>query len=141
MMPPENTPEMSEHRLWEGEISAESEGSVVDTLLCYIITRSSYTGGAHGIYGTECYTYSLAGGYEITTADLFTEAQLERLNELIRKDTNNTKRRMTTSCRKRDFSRNTFAQRRISASRPKALRSTTIPMTSDVTRSGQSKWR
>ena len=52
MMPPENTPEMSEHRLWEGEISAESEGSVVDTLLCYIITRSSYTGGAHGIYGT-----------------------------------------------------------------------------------------
>lgn len=86
MMPPENTPKMSEHRLWEGEISAESEGSVVDTLLCYIITRSSYTGGAHGIYGTECYTYSLAGGYEITTADLFTDTQLERLNELIRKD-------------------------------------------------------
>lgn len=45
-----------------------------------------YTGGAHGIYGTECYNYSLAGGYEITTADLFTETQLERLNRLIRED-------------------------------------------------------
>ena len=71
---------------WEGEISVESEGSVVDTLLCYVITRASYTGGAHGIYGTECYNYSLAGGYEITTADLFTETQLERLNRLIRED-------------------------------------------------------
>lgn len=69
---------------WKGEISAESEGSIVDTLLCYVITRSSYTGGAHGMYGTQCYTYSLAGGYEITTADLFTEAQLQRLDQLIR---------------------------------------------------------
>ena len=35
---------------------------------------------------TECYNYSRAGGYEITTADLFTETQLERLNRLIRED-------------------------------------------------------
>lgn len=74
----------TEQPLWKGEISVESEGSVVDTLLCYVITRSSYTGGAHGMYGTECYAYSLAGGHEITTADLFTEAQLRRLDELIR---------------------------------------------------------
>ena len=86
MTPPENGSEVSERRLWQGEISAESEGSVVDSLLCYTITRSSYMGGAHGMYGTECYTYSLAGGYEITTADLFTETQLEHLNQLIRKD-------------------------------------------------------
>ena len=86
MTPPENAAESSARPAWKGEISAESEGSVVDTLLCYVITRSSYTGGAHGIYGTECYNYSLAGGYEITTADLFTEAQLERLNRLIRED-------------------------------------------------------
>ena len=86
MPPPENAAERSARPAWKGEISAESEGSVVDTLLCYVITRSSYTGGAHGIYGTECYNYSLAGGYEITTADLFTEAQLERLNRLIRED-------------------------------------------------------
>ena len=51
-----------------------------------MITRASYTGGAHGIYGTECYNYSLTGGYKITTADLFTETQLERLNRLIRED-------------------------------------------------------
>lgn len=81
-LPPGTEP--SGQTLWRGEIAAESEGSVVDTLLCYIITRSSYTGGAHGIYGTQCYTYSLAGGYEITTADLFTETQLIRLDQLIR---------------------------------------------------------
>lgn len=86
MTPPGNAAESSARPAWKGEISAESEGSVVDTLLCYVITRSSYTGGAHGIYGTECYNYSLAGGYEITTVDLFTEAQLERLNRLIRED-------------------------------------------------------
>ena len=86
MTPPGNTPESTVRPAWEGEISVESEGSVVDTLLCYVITRASYTGGAHGIYGTECYNYSLAGGYEITTADLFTETQLERLNRLIRED-------------------------------------------------------
>lgn len=74
----------TEQPLWKGEISVESEGSVVDTLVCYLITRSSYTGGAHGIYGTQCYTYSLAGGNEITTADLFTETQVQRLDELIR---------------------------------------------------------
>ena len=84
MTPPGNTPESTVRPAWE--ISVESEGSVVDTLLCYVITRASYTGGAHGIYGTECYNYSLAGGYEITTADLFTETQLERLNRLIRED-------------------------------------------------------
>ena len=55
------------------EISVEAEGSVQDSLLTYVITRSSYTGGAHGIYETEYHTYSLAKGYEITTADLFTE--------------------------------------------------------------------
>jgi len=86
MTPPGNTPESTVRPAWEGEISVESEGSVVDTLLCYVITRASYMGGAHGIYGTECYNYSLAGGYEITTADLFTETQLERLNRLIRED-------------------------------------------------------
>ncbi len=59
----------------EYEISAESEGAVVDTLVVYTITQSSYTGGAHGMYSRENYVYSLDGGYEITLADLFTEAQ------------------------------------------------------------------
>ena len=86
MTPPATSPETDLRPGWKGEISVESEGSVVDTLLCYVITRSSYTGGAHGIYGTECYTYSLAGGYEITTADLFTETQLEHLGQLIRNE-------------------------------------------------------
>ena len=65
------------------EISVESEISLRDTLLTCTITRSSYTGGAHGNYGTEYHTYSIPGGCEITTADLFTERQLQRLDELI----------------------------------------------------------
>ena len=72
----------------EYEISAESEGAVVDTLIVYTITQSSYTGGAHGMYSRENYVYSLDGGYEITLitlADLFTEAQLESLGRLIRR--------------------------------------------------------
>lgn len=65
------------------EISAESAISLRDTLLLCTITRSSYTGGAHGSYTTEYHTYSLADGYEITTADLFTGEQAERLDTLI----------------------------------------------------------
>ena len=67
------------------EISIESEGHASDTLATYVITRSSYTGGAHGIYGIEYHTYSLKSGLEITTGDLFTESQAERLDEVIRK--------------------------------------------------------
>ena len=67
----------------EYEISAEAEGSTVDSLLCYVITRSMYTGGAHGMYGTECHTYSLADGFELSLVDLFSEAELRRLDELI----------------------------------------------------------
>lgn len=69
----------------EYEISAESEGTVVDTLVSYTITKWSYTGGAHGIYGTAGHVYSLAGGYELTLADLFTETQLAGMETLLRK--------------------------------------------------------
>ena len=65
------------------EISVESEISLRDTLLTCMISHASYTGGAHGNYGTEYHTYSLTGGYEITTADLFTCRQMERIDELI----------------------------------------------------------
>lgn len=71
---------------WEGEISADSEGKVVDTLLCYTIEWSSYTGGAHGNYGIRCHTYSLRDGFELSLADLFTEAQLAHLETFIRHD-------------------------------------------------------
>lgn len=67
------------------EITVEAEGETVDTLVSYTITRASYTGGAHGMYGIECYTYSLAAGYELTAADLVGEAQLPRLGEAIRR--------------------------------------------------------
>lgn len=70
--------------LWEGELSVESEASVVDSLLCYVITRSSYTGGAHGMYATVCHTYSLTDGFELSLADLFEARQLEILNRAIR---------------------------------------------------------
>lgn len=68
----------------EYEISAEAETSVVDSLLCYLITRAGYTGGAHGMYGTECHTYSLNDGFELSLADLFSETQIGRLDSLIR---------------------------------------------------------
>lgn len=66
------------------EITAESTGEVFDTLLLFTITRSSYTGGAHGMYGIECHTYALKEGYEITTADLFGTERLPALTEAIR---------------------------------------------------------
>ena len=68
----------------EGEISVESEGNVVDSLLCYAITRSSYTGGAHGMYSTQYHIYSLADGFELSLADLFDARQLEILDRAIR---------------------------------------------------------
>ena len=66
------------------EISVESEGSVVDTLLCYMIYRSDYLGGAHGMYSTEYHTYSLLDGYEFTAADLLGADKMEPLAALIR---------------------------------------------------------
>lgn len=73
-----------DNRKAEYEISVESEGSVVDTLLCYMIYRSSYLGGAHGMYSTEYHTYSLADGYELSAADLLGEEKMEPLQALIR---------------------------------------------------------
>lgn len=68
----------------EYEISVEAEGAVVDSLLSYVITRAGYTGGAHGMYGTECHTYSLRDGFELSLADLFPEEVLQRLDGVIR---------------------------------------------------------
>lgn len=66
------------------EISAESEAKVVDTLLIYSITRYNFTGGAHGIYGTDFHIYSRATGMELRLADLLSEQQIEALDGLIR---------------------------------------------------------
>lgn len=66
------------------ELSAGSEITVTDTLLTFVIGRWSYLGGAHGMYGTECHTYSLADGGEYFLADLFDERQQEKLDEAIR---------------------------------------------------------
>ena len=71
---PQNAPQMT-----------EAEAAVTDSLVTYIISRSSYTGGAHGMYATECHTYSLAGGYELSTADLFSERQLLGMEALLRR--------------------------------------------------------
>lgn len=68
----------------EFEVSVESRGAVVDSLLTYVIVRSSYLGGAHGSYETEYHNYSLRDGYELCTADLFTTEQLQALDERIR---------------------------------------------------------
>lgn len=78
---PQNAPQMTEPY----EISAEAEAAVTDSLVTYIISRWSYTGGARGMYATECHTYSLAGGYELSTADLFSERQLLGMEALLRR--------------------------------------------------------
>lgn len=71
---------------WETqmEMAVESEARVVDTLLVYTISRSSYTGGAHGMYSVNCHNYSIAGGYELALSDLFNASQQETLLGLIR---------------------------------------------------------
>lgn len=78
---PQSAPQMTKPY----EISAEAEAAVTDSLVTYIISRWSYTGGAHGMYATECHTYSLAGGYELSTADLFSERQLLGMEALLRR--------------------------------------------------------
>lgn len=66
------------------EISVESEGSVQDTLVTYSISRWSFTGGAHGMYGIEYHTYSITDGYELSLTDLFTAPQLLGMEKLLR---------------------------------------------------------
>lgn len=78
-LPQDNGPQGGQY-----EISVESDASIVDSLLCYVITRAGYTGGAHGMYGTECHTYSLNDGFELSLADLFNQSELQRFDTLIR---------------------------------------------------------
>lgn len=66
------------------ELTVESEAAVVDTLLTYAISRSGYSGGAHGMYTIEYHTYSLDGGYEVTLADLFSERQRAAMRDALR---------------------------------------------------------
>lgn len=69
---------------WDATIRVEAQGRVVDSLLVYCISRSSYTGGAHGLQRTDCHNYSLRGGYELTLSDLFAPQQQKTLAALIR---------------------------------------------------------
>lgn len=69
----------------EYEISVAADAAVRDTLLTYTIVRESYTGGAHGMQTVEHHTYSTAGGYELTLADLLDERQIAGLTEAIRR--------------------------------------------------------
>ena len=81
----EMLPDSVEQTMGTYEISAEAEVTVTDSLVTYIISRWSFTGGAHGMYGMECHTYSLAGGDELSSADLFSEQQLHGMETLLRK--------------------------------------------------------
>lgn len=69
---------------WDATIRVEAQGRIVDSLLVYCISRSSYTGGAHGLQRTDCHNYSLRGGYELTLSDLFVPQQQKALAALIR---------------------------------------------------------
>ncbi len=78
--------EEDEAPVWrnEMELIVESDARIVDSLLVYSISRSSYTGGAHGMYTLSWHNYSIAGGYELALSDLFTPEQQESLLRLIK---------------------------------------------------------
>lgn len=78
-------PELDPDWAAELELTVDSEARTVDSLLVFVIQRSSYTGGAHGMYGVECHNYSLAGGYELALADLFDQERQAALREAIRR--------------------------------------------------------
>ena len=65
------------------EISVEAEGSVQDSLLTYVITRSSYTGGAHGIYMSTFLNLDLRTLAPIRLDDLFVNDYKEQLTDLL----------------------------------------------------------
>ena len=100
---PQSAPQMTEPY----EISAEAEAAVTDSLVTYIISRWSYTGGAHGMYATECHTYSLAGGYELSTASSPNGSCSAWRPCCAGNSASNTKPPTTTSWPNGDFSRNT----------------------------------
>lgn len=78
-------PEQDPDWTTELELTVESDARAVDSLLVFTILRSSYTGGAHGMYSIECHNYSLAGGYELALADLFDLERQAALREAIRR--------------------------------------------------------
>lgn len=70
---------------WTATLSVSSVAETMDTVLVYTILRDEYAGGAHGMRSVECHNYSIAGGYELASGDLFTERQAEALAGLIRR--------------------------------------------------------
>lgn len=65
-------------------VCSTSTAELVDSVLVYTISYSSYTGGAHGRQGIAATNYSLKDGYELTLDDLFDEQQRARLSSGIR---------------------------------------------------------
>ncbi len=65
-------------------ISVESDGEIVDTLLCYGIDREEEIGGPRPLYTGESHVYSLRDGHEYTAAEFFGEEKMEALLGLIR---------------------------------------------------------
>lgn len=70
---------------WTATLSVRSKAEVLDTVLVYTITREEYTGGAHGMRSVDCHNYSIEGGYELASGDLFTPQQTEALARTIRR--------------------------------------------------------
>lgn len=70
---------------WTASLSVLSEAETVDSLLVYTIFREEYTGGAHGMRSVECHNYSIVGGYELASGDLFTPRQAAAAAVLIRR--------------------------------------------------------
>ncbi len=70
----------SDHQLF---YTASSEAAVVDSLLCYTISRTSYMGGAHANYSLESHVYSLTDGYELALEDIFSEEELAAMRKAL----------------------------------------------------------
>lgn len=75
---------LARNSMHEMVMVVESDARVVDSLVVCSVGSESYTGGAHGMYSLDWHNYSLAGGHELTLADLFDEQQQEALQALIR---------------------------------------------------------
>lgn len=69
---------------FDGYVTAAADAKVIDTVLVYSVSFSEYTGGAHGMHGQHVRNYSLSGGYRLELCDLFDEAQMQGLRQLVR---------------------------------------------------------
>lgn len=70
---------------WDGFFNTATSAELLNgRLLVYTVSNQSYTGGAHGIYGTTSYCFDLATGTPLALADILPEDNYEAFAALLR---------------------------------------------------------